>query len=117
MRNLKRNRPTIGVLAGWQTYAGTIHSFLDYVYRGIQSAAGELGCNLLIGCGVQRNEIPVVQASALPIVLPNSCFVPVGPWNTDGIIVIPPNSIPESMAYFTGLIDSGFPLVFAGDRM
>jgi signal transduction histidine kinase/DNA-binding LacI/PurR family transcriptional regulator/DNA-binding response OmpR family regulator len=116
MRNLKRNRPTIGVLAGWQTYAGTIHSFLDYVYRGIQSAAGDLGCNLLIGCGVQRNEMPLIQASALPIVLPNSCFVPVGPWNTDGLIVIPPNSIPESLAYFTGLIDSGFPLVFAGDR-
>ena len=46
-------RPTIGVLAGWQYYwTATPLSYLNPIYRGIRQAAGDLGCNLLLGCGM-----------------------------------------------------------------
>ena len=48
----KRGRLTIGVLAGWQVYAGTLDSFLGHVFRGIQAAARDRECNLLMACGV-----------------------------------------------------------------
>ncbi len=51
----KRNcvRPTIGVLAGWQFYrTATTFSYLAPLYQGISRAAQELGCNLMLGCGM-----------------------------------------------------------------
>ena len=49
----RRNFPTIGVLAGWQVYwTATPLSYLNPVLRGIRQAAQELGCNLLIACGM-----------------------------------------------------------------
>ncbi|MBE0699992.1 MAG: substrate-binding domain-containing protein, partial [Anaerolineaceae bacterium] len=116
MRILKRNRPTIGVLAGWLTFPGTIHSFLDIVYQGIIAAATDLDCNLLFGSGIgspfSDNTIP-----AMPIAkLSGVAFTPVGPWNTDGLIVLGPLFNENLESYFQGLIDSGFPVVFGGDR-
>ena len=49
----RHGRPTIGVLAGWQYYwTATPLSYLAPIYRGIRLAAAELGCNLLLGCGM-----------------------------------------------------------------
>jgi len=50
---IRTNRPTIGVLAGWQYY-WTVESlsYLDPIYRGIRLAAREFECNLLMGCGM-----------------------------------------------------------------
>jgi signal transduction histidine kinase/AraC-like DNA-binding protein/ABC-type sugar transport system substrate-binding protein len=116
MRNLKRNRPTIGVLAGWPTFPGTIHSFLDIVYKGILSAAIEFDCNLLFGCGVGSPFNDSIL-SAMPVVSPHHvAFTPVGPWNTDGLIILGPLFNENLESYFQGLIDSGFPVVFGGDR-
>lgn len=114
-KRIKRNRPTIGVLAGWQTYPGTIHSFLDHVFRGIQSAARDFDCNLLIGCAVNS---PFQQHSnqVMPIPLPGADFIPVGPWNTDGMVIAGPLFNEPADQYFQGLIDAGFPIVYAGDR-
>jgi hypothetical protein len=86
MRKLKRNRPTIGVLAGWQAYTGTIHSYLDYVFRGIQAAAHDYDSNLMIGCGV-NSQYSNNYNPAWPVMMDNVDFVPVGPWNTDGLIL------------------------------
>jgi signal transduction histidine kinase/DNA-binding LacI/PurR family transcriptional regulator/DNA-binding response OmpR family regulator len=115
MRGDKRSRPTIGVLAGWQTYPGTIHTFLDHVFRGMQTAARDFDCNLLIGCAVNS---PFYQhaSQVMPILLPGADFIPVGPWNTDGMLVAGPLFNDSAERYFQDLIDSGFPLVYAGDR-
>ena len=78
------NRPTIGVLAGWEVYAGTIDSFLGRVFRGIQAAAQDLDCNLLLACGIDSGK------PAWPLNSPDVDFVPVGPWNTDGLIIASP---------------------------
>ena len=56
MRNYRHGRPTIGVLAGWHAYEGTLHSFLDQVLRGILAAARDRACNLLLACGVGTGE-------------------------------------------------------------
>jgi signal transduction histidine kinase/DNA-binding response OmpR family regulator len=103
------------VLAGWQTYTGTIHSFLDYVYRGILAAVRTLDCNVMIGCGV-GTSYRGTSYTALPVPLPDVDFVPVGPWNTDGLIICAPLFFDQGMVYFERLIDAGFPIVFAGDH-
>lgn len=85
-------RPTIGVLAGWQIYwTARPLSYLNPIFRGICQAAADLGCNLLLGCGLG----PTASASdpmrpAWPYLSPETDFVPIGPWNTDGLIAISP---------------------------
>ena len=50
--SLRGAGPTIGVLAGWQYYwTATPLSYLNPIYRGIRQAAGDVGCNLLLGNG------------------------------------------------------------------
>lgn len=115
-KTFKKNRPTIGVLAGWQVYPGYIDSFLEHVYQGILSAAEENECNLLMGCGTGITFPRNLQRPAWPIKLPNTDFIPVGPWNCDGLIVATPIFQPGGSEYFQKLIASGYPLVFAGER-
>ncbi len=115
----RRNRPTIGVLVGWHVYEGTLHSFLDQMFCGIQAAARERDCNLLLACGVGTGEMGVGRP-AWPILSSETDFVPVGPWNTDGLIAVVPlvsrAGVPygEESHYIQGLMDDGFPVVFAG---
>ncbi len=85
-------RPTIGVLAGWQIYwTARPLSYLNPIFRGIRQAAADLDCNLLLGCGLG----PTATSSdplrpAWPFLSPETDFVPIGPWNTDGLIAINP---------------------------
>jgi DNA-binding LacI/PurR family transcriptional regulator len=106
-------RPTIGVLAGWQVYAGaTPISYLESVLRGIQSAAHDLGCNLLVACGVGRAVGPVTPA--WPIPSPDADFVPVGPWNTDGLLVLRPLLSEARARDVRRFVAGGHPVVFIG---
>ncbi len=91
-RTLCPGRPTIGVLAGWQyAWTATPFSYLDPIFCGASLAAHDLGCNLLLGCGMgswaDRRGAP---RAAWPLFSAESDFVPVGPWNTDGLIAINP---------------------------
>ncbi|MDI7275062.1 MAG: substrate-binding domain-containing protein [Anaerolineae bacterium] len=113
MRGHMRIRPTIGVLPGWQAYGGTLDSFLGHVLRGIQAASREMGCNLLLSCGVSSPHGREL-APAWPLLVPGVDFVPVGPWNTDGLIAVPPLLLPETAQYCQDLIAQGHPVVFAG---
>ena len=83
-------RATIGVLAGWQFYwTATPLSYLDPIYRGIRQAAARHGCNLLLGCGLgpsAASSDPMRPAWLAPST--EADFVPIGPWNTDGLIAV-----------------------------
>lgn len=110
MQPKKQTRPTLGVLAGWPVFTGMPDSFLGHVFRGIQTAARDRNCNLLMACGIDSG-LP-----AWPLLSPEVDFVPVGPWNTDGLIIVSPFASEAGEGYAQALIASGFPVVFAGDR-
>ena len=117
-KKYKRNRPTIGVFAGWQWYEGvSLHRYLEPVFYGVHTAAQDLGCNVLTACGVgeaaisSKDQGPPVRP-AWPALLPGVDFVPVGPWNTDGLIVVTPLLSADRSRYMKELIASGHPAVF-----
>ena len=109
-------RPTLGVLAGWQFYwTATSLSYLSPVYRGIRLAAAELGCNLLLGCGMGASATAKdLLRPAWPVPSADSDFVPVGPWNTDGLIVANPLHSPIRSRYLQEVMAAGHPVVFVG---
>ena len=84
--------PTVGVLAGWQyDWTATPLSYLNPIYRGIRQAAGDLGCNLLLGCGMGPSATSTDPLRlARPTLSSETDFVPIGPWNTDGLIAVNP---------------------------
>src|SRR5215213_12031621 len=100
MPSIKHTRPTVGVLAGAQVYYGTIlGNFIGPVLQGAHSAAQSHGCNLLLACGMEHSTI--AARPAWPVVAPDADFVPVGPWNTDGLIVVNPLLSEIRAAYMT----------------
>ncbi len=114
MRRCKHDRPTIGVLAGWQVYAGTLDTFLGPVYRGIRAAARDLGCNLLLSCSVDPGTGRENRRPAWPVPLPNVDFIPVGPENADGLIAVGQFTSEPQALYLQQLLADGYPLVFVG---
>ncbi|MCU0510341.1 MAG: substrate-binding domain-containing protein, partial [Anaerolineae bacterium] len=107
-------RFTIGVLAGWQYYwTPTPLSYLNPIFRGIRQAAAEAGCNLLLACGMGSSASAVDPLRpAWPTLSPDSDFVPVGPWNTDGLIVVNPLHTAARSRDVQAMIDAGHPAVF-----
>ena len=110
--NILRNRPTIGVLVGWQVYTGMLDSFLDLVFQGIFTSAAERDVNILVACGTGLPYGVSNGRPAWPIFSPSVDFVPVGPWNCDGLIIIRPTNTSEWLDYADDLVDSGYPVVF-----
>lgn len=106
-------RPTIGVLAGWQVYTGTLDTFLGQVLQGIRAAARDAGCDLLLACGVAWPDAPEVTA-AWPLLDPEVDYCPVGLANTDGLIIVPPLIVPATARFSRRLLADGHPVVFAG---
>lgn len=109
-------RPTIGVLAGWQFYrTATNLSYLAPIYRGASYAAQDLGCSLLLGCGMGPSASPTDPLRpAWPQPSVDQDFVPIGPWNTDGLIVVVPLHSQERSAYIQELITTGHRILFVG---
>ncbi|MFZ2362665.1 MAG: substrate-binding domain-containing protein [Anaerolineae bacterium] len=112
----RHGRPTIGVLAGWQYYwTATPLSYLAPIYRGIRLAAAELGCNLLLGCGMGASaSAEDLLRPAWPILSPEVDFVPIGPWNTDGLIAVNPLHSDVRSRHMQEMIAAGHPVVFVG---
>ena len=105
----------IGCLAGRQVYDGvTLENYLHLILNGIVAASHEHHCDLLLACGVGPPTRPYVFSPAWPQPSPHATFVPVGPRNCDGLIVIPPIHLPGGDAYVNSLLHKGFPVVFAG---
>lgn len=107
-------RPTIGVLVGYQVYHGNLNRYLVSIFRGLRSAARDRDCNVLLACGVSHYMPPHVFRPAWPVPLPSVDFVPVGPWNTDGLLVMLPTAAKERSDGVQRFIADGLPVVFIG---
>lgn len=110
------NRPTIGVLAGWQFYrTATNLSYLKPIYTGIRAAAQHLGCNAFFGCGIGASASPGDPIrSAWPFSAPDVDYVPINSSNTDGLIILTPLHSSERSQYIQNLRAEGFPILFLG---
>jgi DNA-binding LacI/PurR family transcriptional regulator len=105
-------RRTIGFLSTWSVYEGTtIDSYTHTLLQGIYAAAREQDCNLLIGCGVSLPGNPRGSRTAWAAPGSEVDFVPVGPWNTEGLIIIPDDLSDAQFEYVQDLIRSGYPIV------
>jgi hypothetical protein len=106
--------PTIGVLAGWQYYwTATPLSYLNPIYRGIRQAAGDLSCNLLLGCGMGPSATSTDPLRlARPTLSSETDFVPIGTWNTDGLIAVNPLHTEARSRELQDLIAAGHPVMF-----
>jgi len=113
MPNQLTHRPTIGFISTWPVYQGTtIDRYAHSLIQGISAAANEQGCNLLLGCGFSITGNSPQNRSFWPVPGPDVNFVPVGPWNTDGLIIVPDELTKEQSQYVRDLLESGFPVIF-----
>ncbi len=110
--NFKRNRPTIGILPGFSVLEGkTPDHYRWSILKGIQSAGQARQCNLLIAWGLGRGTESGDIHPAWPTVSSDSDFVPVGPWNADGLIVFAPLQHATRSQYLEELRKQGFPIL------
>jgi CheY-like chemotaxis protein/nitrogen-specific signal transduction histidine kinase len=113
MRDPIKHKPTIGFISTWPVYQGTtIDRYAHSLIQGISAAANELECNLLLGCGFSVTGNSPQNPSFWPVPGANINFVPVGPWNTDGLIIVPDELTSEQSQYVRDLLASGFPVIF-----
>jgi signal transduction histidine kinase/DNA-binding LacI/PurR family transcriptional regulator/CheY-like chemotaxis protein len=112
----QHERPTIGVLAGWQFYrTATNLSYLKPVFHGINQAAQDLGCNILFGCGMGASASSTDPIRpAWPIPASDVDHIPISPLNTDGLIVFNPLHSAARSQYIQDLIHTGHPVLFIG---
>jgi diguanylate cyclase (GGDEF)-like protein len=109
------DRPTIGVLTGWQVFEDARpNRFLERMFSGIRAAAQEKGFNLMFSCGVEHFSLLGGKHACWPIPTEDADYLPVGHYNTDGLIVIPPVWFESRVRYLDTLKEADFPLVFAG---
>ncbi|MGD0174886.1 MAG: GGDEF domain-containing protein [Anaerolineales bacterium] len=88
--------------------------FYTGVLRGIQTAAREQGVNLLVACGMLHGNEQSRFRPAWPESHPGMDFVPIGPWNTDGLLVFSPLRSEERIQYVNRLEQDHFPILFIG---
>lgn len=112
MQFKKGSRPTVGFLSTWSVYEGTtIDNYNHALLQGVYAAARDQDCNLLIGCGISLPGSSRASRTVWPVPGPGMDFVPVGPWNTDGLIIIPDDFSDDQFEYVQDLIRSGFPII------
>jgi len=109
-------RTTIGVLAGWQVYERTTPNwYLEAVLRGVAESGRALDCDVFLSCGIDsRIEDPGLVRPAWPTVDGGESFVPVGSWNTDGLVFVSPLRTASRREYARARQVEGFPVVFVG---
>jgi hypothetical protein len=110
----KIKRYTLGFISSWHIYEGTtIDPYAHAVLQGLRAAAVQRDCNLLLACGIGPLAGGSLSRPAWPQLSPASDFVPVGPWNVDGLIVSPHRLTGGQTQYVQDLIEDGFPVVFS----
>lgn len=86
-------------------------NYTNTLLQGISAAAREQDCNLLIGCGISLPGSPRASRTAWAVPGENVDFVPVGPWNADGLIIIPDDLSDAQFEYIQDLIRAGYPVI------
>jgi diguanylate cyclase (GGDEF)-like protein len=106
---------TIGMLPGWPVYGSIfLDRFLQYVISGVRAAALDNGCNLIVACGVSRTPGMRSLHTAWPVLAPDCDYVPLGHWNTDGLIVAAPLRSEDRSRYLRQVVGEEFPVVYIG---
>jgi diguanylate cyclase (GGDEF)-like protein len=110
-----KHRQTVGILLDSHIYSGMYPSWFysPFIY-GAQAAAREQGVNLLVACGILHGSTVNRYRLAWPLPGENIDFVPVGPWNTDGLLVFSPLRAEERIQYIRELQEKQFPVLFIG---
>jgi len=106
----RRHRPTLGVLYGWQVCSGDPDLYLESLITSLAAVARREELNLLTAVAVgptQRCASP-----AWPCLGASRIFAPVGPWNTDGLVVINPLQAEETVEDVLRLQERGHPVVY-----
>ncbi len=109
-QTLRRRRPTLGVLYGWQIDRGDLDLYLESLVSCLTAVAQRAEINLLTAVAVSKTAR--TASPAWPYVGASSVFAPVGPWNTDGLIVINPLPALETVEDVRRLQADGFPVVY-----
>lgn len=109
-RSLRRRRPTLGVLYGWQVCSGDMDLYLESLVTSLAAIARREELNLLTAIAV--GPTPRHASPAWPCLGANRVFAPVGPWNTDGLIVINPLPAEETVEDVRRFQESGHPVVY-----
>lgn len=109
-------RLTLGVLAGWQFYrTATNLSYLAPLFKGISQAAKDLHFNVLLGCGIGPSARPTDPLRpAWPFISGEHDYVPIGPFNTEGLIIAAPLHSGARSDYIQKLMAAGHPVIFVG---
>jgi diguanylate cyclase (GGDEF)-like protein len=108
-------RSTVGVLLDSNLYSGMYPSmFATSVIRGIQAAARDQRMNLLIACGMGQAAGSSRYRPAWPEPVEGVDFVPVGPWNTNGLLIFSPLRSEPRIQYVDKLQKEQFPVLFIG---
>ena len=109
------DRPTIGVLTGWQVFEDARpNRFLERMFSGIRAAARDKDFNLMFSCGVENFSLLGNKHSCWPVPTEDADYLPVGHYNTDGLIIVPPIWFESRIRYLEYLKETNFPRVFAG---
>ncbi|MDX1995666.1 MAG: substrate-binding domain-containing protein [bacterium] len=105
---------TIGILSGWSVYHTQLQPFFELLLTGIARAARKHDCNLLIGGSILRHATPSNHVTAYGgwAIPPDISFLPIGEWNTDGLLVVAPLHSKERSTYVQEIIQRGHPVVF-----
>jgi diguanylate cyclase (GGDEF)-like protein len=113
IKKMKQLRHTIGILPGWPVDEDNRpDSYLMSVLHGLQSVALTRGCHLLLAWGTGRGHNSAVRIPAWPELSSETDFVPVGPWNTDGLIVFAPLLNETRSRYLEKIAAEGHPVLF-----
>jgi diguanylate cyclase (GGDEF)-like protein len=105
MAIVQLRRPVIGILPAWPIYVDERPDhYSEQILQGILTQARSCGIDLLLSAGIGR--------LAWPEAAPDCDFAPIGPWNTDGLIVFTPLDHPGRSAYIQKVRASGHPIVF-----
>ena len=114
-KSFKRDRPKIGILLGRTIlYGMAADHYRVAILRGIQSAARIRQCHIFLSWGIRVEGAANDIYPTWPVVSPKSDFVPVGPWNMDGLIVFTPLGDEDRSLYLQKLLAEGYPVLFVG---
>jgi diguanylate cyclase (GGDEF)-like protein len=108
-------RLTVGFLLDNHLYTGLYPTtFFSSVIRGAQVAARDQGVNLLVACGILHGTTSNRFRPAWPDPHEDVDFIPIGPWNTDGLLVVSPILAEKRVQYIQALQEKQFPVLFIG---